>query len=256
MDGNDIFDSGTSYPLPEVNRIGWSVPGMNCAPAMAAVYSPSTRLNDGLAICMRDYGGTNIPILYTTVLEFYKKADWTWVTTTAPGTVTGGGTGTFDVTVSVPSDAGVGGYEGAVYYSDGVNTTVIPLFVNVPATSSPMEFGGNIPSTTLYDNNGVIGSGGGSGDWRFYFADVDLADADNRKMIMGTEWTSELADCEMYLFTQTPDAQFTDDAQFGPFSLIEVAATKDAIGATDTSYKNKRSSYLMMRSRLVCLNLL
>src|SRR5256885_16898968 len=44
---------------------------------------------------------------------------------------------------------------------------------------------------------------------------------------------------EITVYTLQPDAAWTDSATYGPGTMVELATTKEILGATDTLYLNK-----------------
>jgi len=136
----------------------------------------------------------------------------------------------------VPEDAQVGSYQGAIYYNDGSNTTTIPILVNVPATSSPVNFGDGTPTTSLYDNNAFSTGSVSStqGDSRFFWVDTTLMEADNRKMLFDLWWDNASSDAEILTLVSETDDEFTDDSVYGPSTFTLGEATKRGVGIRDT----------------------
>ncbi len=217
----------------------------------ASIYNPGKRVDDGLVLTMYDVNalflGAN-PKLYnfTVSVEFYRKTDWNWISESATSvTVPANGTATVDITASVPTNAGVGSYQGAIVLLVGQGSgkapirTIIPVLINVPATTFPVHFGGNVPTTSLYSNSAMQGIHGGEytggGDWRFFFVDVSgLSVADNKKLITMLYWSGANDDSEMYLMQAQPDPAGYSGGAYGPFTMVKVAQTKEFVGATDT----------------------
>jgi len=78
---------------------------------------PLGRVHDGLSIQVKDFGGTGEALTDWTIhLDFYEKIDWDWLTlSNTPTTVLKGEETSFDATLSIPDDAGVGSYDGSIY---------------------------------------------------------------------------------------------------------------------------------------------
>ena len=206
------------------------------------IYDPSSRIDDGLIWSMKDVnvlflGAEPVNISFKVTVEFYQKADWSWLTTNVTSlNIPAGGTANITANITVPADAPVGAYEGSIVYVVNGHTSIIPVLVNVPATTFPVHFGGNVPTTSLYENGAGMGGygGGASGDWRFYFVDVNnLKVEDARKLLMMEYWNHPDDDWEMYLFGAESDPYFSGE-QYGDFRLVQVAGTKEAVGLTDT----------------------
>lgn len=204
-----------------------------------------SKIHDGLVLNIRSGASAAIPA--TLLVEFYAKQDWAWITTSSAGLniPAAGGTQTFTVTATVPAGAAPGLYEGAVYLADGPATTTIPIVINVPVTGFPVNLGGNVPTTSLYDNNGVIqGARSGwrqIGDSRYVWADLNLAtNVPGRRMIYNAILQGRLSDPDMLVFNCVADPDgYTADATYGPCRMDQLAGSKEQIGATDTLFTNK-----------------
>lgn len=224
----------------EVNRMAIGLPGPGADVVSVMLYSPSTRVHNGLVLSVRDVNGA--AGISPVTIEFYSKQTWNWLsfdsTTLAIPAL---GTNAFKATMQVPGGVDAGSYEGAVYVTDSKgNVTTIPIVVNIAVTDFPAFLGGGTPQTSLYDNNGVIqgqkpGQWRQVGDSRFFWVDLpELATADNKKMLFDLFWTHETSDIDMYLFTQTPDSVWTNDDMWGPSTVTLTAFTKELDGVTDT----------------------
>ncbi|NIN69793.1 MAG: hypothetical protein GTO63_34955 [Anaerolineae bacterium] len=209
------------------------------------VYSPGTRIHDGLGVGHGALAGSSdgTPTPVTMYVEFYERTDWNWLSlnlTTldlAPDA-----SGSVKATISVPADAAPGSYQGAIYYNDGVNTTTIPVLVNVPATQLPLNFGDGIVQGTLYEPNAFNPAvpGMDEGDGRWFWMDTAAVAGSNRKLLYNLNWGNISSDGEVYTFHAVPDdipdevtVQF-DDAVFGPNTFELLAATKADAAGTDT----------------------
>ncbi|MCK4457591.1 MAG: S8 family serine peptidase, partial [Thermoplasmata archaeon] len=136
---------------------------------LVRLHDPATRNPDGIIIWARSIGAAP-DTTRRIAIEYYQKAPWTWLNV-APSTVNApaGGTVTFDATMTVPGTAGVGLYEGYIRASEATyGDVLIPVMVNVPATSAVFSFGGDTSSFNLYDNNKLLQDI----DTRYYYMDV------------------------------------------------------------------------------------
>ncbi|MEE9197069.1 MAG: S8 family serine peptidase, partial [bacterium] len=89
------------------------------------IYSPSTRVHDGLAIGHGALFGTSdgTPTPTTIEVEFYARSDWSMLSTNLTSlTTSAGGNGTVRADITVPAGTAPGSYQGAIYYNDGVST--------------------------------------------------------------------------------------------------------------------------------------
>lgn len=206
--------------------------------ATIELYDPANRVDDGLAISYRDLNGAKGMTPVT--LEFYHKADWSWANAEASTGIVApaGGSVSFDVTFDVPSGTQAGIYQGAILVASGGWSSLVPVLITVPFTGFPITLGGQTPVTTLYDNNGV-GMGQIPGNWRqtgdsrLFWTDFTAAPAANRKMIYSLIMEAPPSQGVITLYGLQPDAVFTDDAVYGPGTMVEIASNKETMGATD-----------------------
>ncbi len=211
----------------------------------ASIYNPVERVDDGLVLDMMDVnwayiGGDLKTYNFTIMVEFYDKTDWNWITEANVVNISAGGTATVNITATVPADAGVGSYQGAIVLYSSSGKTVIPVLINVPATEFPVHFGGNTPTTTLYENGAMQGIHGGEytggGDWRFFFVDVrNLSVSDGMKILTAIYWSGMQDDTEIYLMEAQEDTYFPPTGEYGPFAMREIARTEEIIGYTNTN---------------------
>src|SRR5439155_16212801 len=228
----------------ERNRMTVAVFGGNSNSVHESFGLLPTKIHNGLVLNIRSGAAAAIPA--TLIVEFYQKADWTWLTESAGSLniAAAGGSAPFTVTATVPAGTQPGLYEGAVYLTDLGVTTTIPVVINVPVTGFPVSLGGNVPQTSLYDNNGVIqGAVSGwrqIGDSRYVWADLTVAAAPGRRMIYNAILQGARSDPDMIVYSCIPDPDgFTADATYGPCRMSQLAKTKENIGATDTLFPNK-----------------
>ena len=250
LNGNGTFDpvapaSPLNIGLFERNRYSfWGFEGDRWSNA-GDVYDPANRVHDGLVLRIRDFNGV-AGLIHVTV-EFYGKANWGWANAELATSLNVGAdaSGTFDVTFSVPAGTQAGMYEGAVWVETGGHTVIVPVVITVPAASGqPVHLGGGTPATTLYDNNGVL-QGQGPGNWRqigdsrLFWYDFTALAAANRRLIYNLLLNSAPSEGEITVYQLVPDASWTDDAIYGPGTMVEIATTKEVAGASDTLYLNK-----------------
>jgi len=238
-DGDGIYDGFAernrfSFWGFEANR--WSTAG--------DLYSPSTRVHDGLVLRMRDFGGSTGKLFVK--VEFYGKTDWTWADAEAATgqSVSADGSLALNVTFSVPAGTPPGMYEGAVWVESGGWRVIVPVVITVPSESFPAILGGGTPATSLYDNNGVAqGQGPGTwrqiGDSRYWWVDFSPLGGVDRKLIYTTLLGHAPSEAEFFLYELVPDTYWTDDAIYGPGMFTQLLASGEARGSTNTNYINR-----------------
>ncbi len=242
----ELFDwwdqngDGTFGGVLERNRYSFAGFEANRWSAMDEIYDPNSRVHDGLVLRLRDAGLVTGTI--SVVVEFYAKANWAWTNAEASTglTVPADGSATFDVTFSVPTGTPPGMYQGAVWVASGGRPVIVPVLITVPATSLPVTFGGGTPSTSLYEN-GAVGQGQFPSNWRqtgdsrLYWLDTSVVPAANRRMIYNTILRDAPSEAEFFVYSLQPDAYWTDDATYGPGAMVELAATDNTAGTTNTN---------------------
>lgn len=227
----------------EHTRMMGLLPGGGANSVSGYLHQPATRIHQGLVISLRDVMGTGGPTPF--IVEFFERANWAWMTDDSGGSVVipAGGTTSFTATMTVPAGVDPGSYQGAIYYEDSTgNVSTIPVLVNIAVSAFPAFFGGGIPVDSLYTNDGFIqGQIGarGTGDTRYFWVDLPPLEEgthilENKKMIFNLYWQYESSDIEEYLFVQADDATWTDDAMWGPSTMILEQWTKELGGVTDT----------------------
>ncbi len=204
---------------------------------------PKDRVDDGLGISFRDFAGAHG--LTPVTVEFYGKASWAWATPAVSSLlVPAGSSASFNVDFAVPAGTTAGMYQGVIWVNDGSKSSLVPVLITVPATSLPLKFGGGVATTDLYDNNAVTqgqlpGNWRQIGDSRLFWADFSAAPATNRRMIYDLLLNTAPSEGEITIYSLKPDPVWTDDATYGPGTMVELATTKEILGATDTLYLNK-----------------
>ncbi|MGQ9599176.1 MAG: choice-of-anchor J domain-containing protein [Anaerolineae bacterium] len=185
-------DPRTELDRWEYERFGYNRPYANLNEL--TVRDPLQRMGDGLFIGLRHlYTGAaaSLGAHLKYRIEFYKKADVDWLSTSTDTLVVpAGNTAIFTGTINVPADMPPGVYEAAIEVYDPGNasydehTTIIPVVMNVAAgfSGGALTLGGW--DSYLYDqdrpyNNAAVrsyfdwGWREESGDWRFFYVDVD-----------------------------------------------------------------------------------
>jgi len=238
--GHPSATAGFDRPY-EQNRFEFGIEGGS--DTFLQLRDPKDRVDDGLGISFRDFAGAHGPTAVT--VEFYGKADWPWAVPSATSLlVPAGGAASFSVAFAVPAGTQAGMYQGVIWVDDGVKKSLVPVVITVPASGLPLQFGGGASASDLYDNNGV-GQGQLPGNWRqigdsrLFWADFSATPATNRRMIYDLLMDAAPSEGEITVYALQPDPTWTDDAVFGPGTMVELATTKEILGATDTLYMNK-----------------
>ena len=246
----------------ERNRMTVAVFGGNANSVHESFGQLPTKIHNGLVLNIRSGASAAIPA--TLIVEFYQKVDWGWLSEGTPPVTriiaAAGGTASFPVTATVPAGAQPGLYEGAIYLTESGVTTTIPVVINVPVTGFPVSLGGNVPTTSLYDNNGIIqGARSGwrqIGDSRYVWANLSVGSAPGRQMIFNAILQGQLSDPDMLLFSCTADPDgYTLDATYGPCRMTQLAKTKENVGATDTLFPNREFMTSSVVSGLIAFQL-
>ncbi|HIE32052.1 MAG TPA: hypothetical protein EYP67_06700, partial [Methanosarcinales archaeon] len=216
----DEVDRDSGY---ELNRFSY---GYNYADINEVfLHDPELRGADGILLGLQHHTGSGSTSVHIQ-MEFYEDADWTWITE-SPVTFTlpAGGYTTFDATIDIPADADIGLYQGKILVSDGTDETTVPVIVNVAADTTTFGFGGNTPTSDLYDNSKVFGGFDWNwryevGDWRFYFTDIpdDAEINPGSKLLIDVTWENVPTDIDVHVLGPTSDP-FTPDPRYGPYTL-------------------------------------
>ena len=225
----DGFDKGIWYERDR-QATSFGVDGVEAV----WIHDPATRDPDGIIIWNRDLAGSPDTTV-TTVIEFYQKTAWPWLSLDAATvTVPANSTATFNATMNVPADAAVGTYEAAIYLRNAtLGDVVVPVMVNVPAKGPLFEFGGNLLTSDLYDNNRVGDGTTAAQDRRFYFFDVEdsfvLRDGMRLLVDVNMSFTNTNGNIRHYQQAGRPaeeslagvDVEIGPAARYGPFILEE-----------------------------------
>lgn len=118
FDWTDVDEDGKLEFPAEQNRMVYCIGTNNLE---LRYRDPLGRVHDGLAVQVKEFGGGGTPLNEWVIhMDFYNKTDWDWLTFdgAVPTTVAAGGDATFDAKVTIPNDASLGSYEGAVYIKE------------------------------------------------------------------------------------------------------------------------------------------
>jgi uncharacterized repeat protein (TIGR01451 family) len=246
--GNGRVDAGEIDPY-EYNRFTYGYPTGTYLEASLGKDSysrwldPAQTAGNGIFFGVQRRTGTAAVTMQVRI-TFYKKADWSWLTTSASSvSLPAGGNATFNATLSVPADAKPGVYEGAIEVSHASHKTVIPVVVHVAANSPTFSFGASSLDEpigdTPYDNGHLFGGFDWawryeSGDWKLYYFDLPSGTAGPGKaMVVDTRWITVPTDVDTWIYAAASDFYSTSDpAFFGPQSVEQVGGSNDTnIGA-------------------------
>ena len=215
------------------------------------VHHPLERWSSGMYITLWHHtaqGGRSPRIPQTTMqfrISYFDYEPWPWVSTDAAqvtvpsATDDGPGMASFDATLSLPEDAPLGAYQGAIFadyprldedppaagpggWELDEQRVVIPVIANIAQRfdwDGPITFGGDAADADDTYNNGAVSGRQSwnwrpeSGDWRFFFFDVAPPPPGwGTKFLVQTEWSDDSegqADIDTQLFGPAPD-QFSD----------------------------------------------
>lgn len=240
--GNGVMDNKTLNQ--EFNRYTVELVTGNVQEAW--IHDPVARSHDDTIIEVRPYKykySTHGPVTIHLLLECYAQQDWPLITFSQNDFILApyGQTGysrSITANIAVPSDYGVGCYEGAIIIDDGTNTSVIPVSLNVAGnfTNDAFVFGSNTLDT-IYENSKVRGKydwgwRAETGDWRFYFIWVktSLTDLTNQYMLLDLKWQYAPTDIDAYIQGPKSDGfSASYPSVFGPYTL-------GTIGRSSNSY--------------------
>lgn len=224
------------------------------------IHDPLDRMADGYFFGFQ-HRANDHTVLTTTLhigVEFYKRADWPWLSLSdSTLLVPANGSATFDAVATIPANALPGDYEGVIYMTDpgdanhAPHESALPVVVNVIADLSnngAVMLGGTPKADTMYQNawtNGYFnwygGGWTGAGDWRHYFLDITPADVANQNLLIHSSWSYTPTDFNTWVLGPTPDCASNgaapcsfwepgtgqpDPATFGPYTLQPIASSE------------------------------
>ncbi len=203
------------------------------------VQTPLDRMHDGVFFGLQHNArvASNGVTTVTVEFSFWSRADMPWLSaSTGSVGLSGGAQTTLTMTADIPASTPVGVYEGEYRISDGTNTTVVPVVMNVVSPTYGFEFGqldagGEVDA--IMPNNQMYGAQdwnwrAESGDWRFFSADgsSETALPDGAAWLVKTTWpdngavTDHATDNDTLLYGPAEDVFSGDDpATFGPYGL-------------------------------------
>jgi uncharacterized repeat protein (TIGR01451 family) len=246
----DYSDPGTEIQEGEYVRVDYDFGGLA---HMILVHDPLERMADGYFFGWQHrFNDSTVPTTTFQIgLEFYKRADWDWLSLSDSSVaVPAEDSATFEATAAIPADAAPGAYEGVIFMEDpgdlhhAAHETALPVVVNVIAEvldGDSVTLGGSPMADTLYQNSWTYGyfnwyGGGwtGAGDWRHYFLNIDAADLSAQNLLVHTSWPITPTDINTWVLGPTydcasngtgPCAWFQpglgqpDPTVFGPYTL-------------------------------------
>ena len=222
------------------------------------VRDPLARMRDGYFFGWqhRYNDGTVGPTTFKIGVEFYKRADWDWLSLSANHVfVPAEGVAAFDAQMTIPANAAPGAYEGVIYMHvpgdmfHQAYEVALPVVVNVIADlpdDGMVTLGGGPMEETLYQNSWTYGyfnwyGGGwtGAGDWRHFFINVDEADVAKGYLLIHTSWEDDYpTDLNTWVLGPTEDCAsngeepcawfqpgmgMPDPSVYGPYTLQPIA---------------------------------
>jgi uncharacterized repeat protein (TIGR01451 family) len=257
----DFSDPTTEIQEGEYVRMDYQFGG-NGIPIF--VRDPLGRMADGyfFGFQHRRVSATVPQTTFTIGVEFYKRADWSWLSLSDSNlTIDPRSSNTFDATMVIPMGTPPGAYEGVIFmydpgqpaYDHPVHESALPVVVNVIAD---MPDGGSVtlgneatPADTFYQNSFTHGyfnwyGGGwtGAGDWRHYFMNIDENDILQSKLMVHTYWYDNYpTDINTHVLGPTADCASNgvnpcafwqpglgqpDPSIYGPYTLLPIASSE------------------------------
>jgi len=240
--GNGVVNAGemSDSAGTEIQRFTYGYPtGTNIE---AFVHDPLARIHNGLLLGIqhRTVSALVPSTTLTVTVDYYQAVDAPWLTESAASlSLVPGGTGSLDVTVSVPPSQPYGILSGAVMLTDAGSgaETLIPVVVQVAATGTSFSFGGNPSSTAFLDNNRMFGGGDWTwrpeaGDWRFFYTDVPDSTPvyPGENLLVHTWWSTAPTDLDTLIFGPTADPfSLVGPSIWGPYSLDTIGQSSNQL---------------------------
>jgi hypothetical protein len=146
--------------------------------------------------------------------------------------VPAGGEAHFLSKIAIPSNAALGMYEAEILVDYGAKEVVIPVSAAVAASGTAFSFGKANPSmnpSPLYANDRMFGYTdiywrAESGDWRFYWTDIqadDLPTQGTPYLVVDNSWVGQKTDIDTIVLGPSLDG-FSPSPLFGPYTLDPV----------------------------------
>lgn len=233
--------------------------GYNSGPTQQArIANPLERMDDGIFVTLRHRD--QVPEVPQTdlglELSYWQLKNWNWARPTRSAfSLAPGETRSFNVTLGVPANTPYGMYEGSITLHYGDDDVVIPVTVAVAASGTSFAFGqANAPDgrgaaildvPMLYDNDTVFGYTdygwrAESGDWRFFWTDVngeDLPETGTSYLVVDNSWSGAGTDIDTIILGPTEDCLsngvgcdgildgYPGSAFYGPYTLSQVGGS-------------------------------
>ncbi len=261
----DFITTTTEIQQGEYIRVDYAFQGLS---EPLFVRDPLERMADGYFFGWQHrFNDGTVPTTTIQIgLEFYKRADWDWLSLSDTSlTVPAEGSATFEAEMTIPASAAPGAYEGLVLLNDpgdenhAAHETAMPVIVNVIADlpdDGAIRLGGSpTMADTMYQNGWTYGYfkwtqdwQSGAGDWRHYFLDIDEADLANDNLLIHTSWVYTPTDINTWVLGPTDDCASNgaepcawyqpgmgqpNPAIFGPYTLQPIANTGFLAGGAE-----------------------
>jgi len=183
-------------------------------------------------------GHTFVPMPFSITVEFYGRIAWPWISVPSAYTASASSPATRTATLSVPTGARPGLYEGQILITlTGGNTTALPVSVIVPKVIDAATLSGSLTtagSTQIYDPSSVSGYFDWrwryeAGDWKLWF--VDVADPNTVALRVDVGWTDPRTDVDLWSITP---GGIPNDSSFSPTLGSDGANSRRFIWSTRT----------------------
>ncbi len=254
VDANGSYDGFDERNLITQSFISWV--DVNGPYTHMFLHNLATMVHDGLALQLDSFLDPSTPITITYVVDYFKRMDWPWLSSSVPMvSLSPGSSTTVDLMVTVPAEAKPGLYEAMYLFTYNGDVAILPVMVNVAASGFPMEFGASSPGDYgHYQNGQTYGEWDGddatsSGDYRYYM--LDLPEPTTVTVTVG--WNSPLSVHGLFLLTNLTD-WFSENfgARYGPGTQGTVAVTDVELLTTNgtalTAPLNRGLSIIVLRA--------
>jgi subtilisin family serine protease len=212
------IDHDGQVSMSELSRV--TVDGSTSNMLQVTMHDPISRVIDGLILRMNVYFGGQAGIVWNFQIDNYKKQDWSWVDELFGSlSISAGGADSEQITLTVPADAKIGTYEGAVYLEANGKVTVCPILVHVAANDPEFEFGGNLMDEVIFDNNVTAAVDrewrAEVGDWRTFYVDVpDTYLIGTNKLYVTVNWSDVPTDIDVHMITRIDPPWLLNDEPY------------------------------------------
>ncbi len=231
---NGEIDIDPESGLVELNRFTYGYPQSDYLEASLGSQSMSRRHNGVFLGLGCNYCGESTTLQIRIVL--YRMVNWNWLTLSdSTIEVENESMGEFTATLSVPPNTPPGAYEGAIGVTIAGVETILPVTVQVAASSTTFTFGGTESLDLPYDNAHVFGGFNWNwryeaGDWRLFYTDIPEETAGLGKiMVVDTLWSAPATDIDTWLFGPAEDGYAQQNPEyFGPYGLDLSTGSEDS----------------------------